>query len=106
MSRHIFIVRATVPDPTERESFDAWYSREHLPDAVKSFGCTRAWRFWSALDPSQHSAMYEFNDRESLDRGTTGEEMKRLVRDFDRDWPNIKRTRDILVQSEELSAST
>jgi hypothetical protein len=32
--------------------------------------------------------------------------MKRLVRDFDRDWPNIKRTRDILVQSEELAAST
>jgi hypothetical protein len=41
MPRHIFIVRATVPDPTERQSFDAWYSREHLPDAVKSFGCAR-----------------------------------------------------------------
>lgn len=104
MPRHIFIVRASVPDPAEREAFDAWYSREHLPDAVKSFGCMRAWRFWSVVDPSQHSAMYEFNDRESLDRGTTGEEMKRLVRDFDRDWPNIKRTRDILVQSENFSA--
>lgn len=102
MPRHIFIVRATIPDAAERESFDAWYSKEHLPDAVKSFGCNKAWRFWSAVDPSLHSAMYEFNDRETLDRAVMGEEMKRLVRDFERDWPNVKRTRDILVQSEEF----
>jgi hypothetical protein len=100
--RHIFIVRATVPDAAEREAFDAWYSREHLPDAVKSFGCNKAWRFWSAVDPSQHLAMYEFNDRETLDRATNGEAMKRLSCDFDRDWPSIKRARDILVQSEEF----
>ncbi len=106
MPRHIFIVRATVPDANERDSFDAWYSKEHLPDAVKSFGCNKAWRFWSAVDPSLHSAMYEFNDRDTLDRAATGEEMKRLIRDFDRDWPNIKRSRDILVQSEEFGALT
>jgi hypothetical protein len=26
--------------------------------------------------------------------------MKRLIRDFDRDWPDVKRTRDIMVQAE------
>lgn len=105
MPRHIFIVRAVIPDPAKRQAFDAWYSKEHLPDAVKTFGCTRAWRFWSAVDPSLHSAMYEFADRASLDLATGGDEMKRLIRDFDRDWPDIKRSRDILVQAEEWAAS-
>jgi hypothetical protein len=36
-----FIVRATVTDPAKRAAFDAWYSREHVPDAVKSFGATK-----------------------------------------------------------------
>lgn len=38
MTNCYFIVRATVSDPARRVAFDAWYSREHLPDAVKSFG--------------------------------------------------------------------
>jgi hypothetical protein len=47
-----FVVRATVADPAKRKAFDAWYSREHLPDASKSFGVSKAWRFWSLADPS------------------------------------------------------
>jgi hypothetical protein len=39
------VVRATVTDPARRQAFDAWYSREHLPDAVKSFGATKARRY-------------------------------------------------------------
>jgi hypothetical protein len=57
-----FVVRATVSDPARRKAFDAWYSREHLPDASKSFGVRKAWRFWSLADPSLHQAMYEFAD--------------------------------------------
>jgi hypothetical protein len=49
-----FIVRATVTDPAQRAAFDAWYSREHLPDAVKTFGAQKAWRFWSESDPAVH----------------------------------------------------
>ena len=101
---HILSIRATVPVESKRAAFDAWYSREHLPDAVKSFGCKRAWRYWLANDPAVHLAMYEFPDRASLDAAAGGEEMKRLVRDFDRDWPEVKRSREILVQAEEYSA--
>lgn len=50
-------------------------------------------------DESRRAA-YEFPDRASLDAAAGGEEMKRLIRDFDRDWPEVKRTRDILVQAE------
>jgi hypothetical protein len=41
MPAAFFVVRATVTDPAKREAFDTWYSREHLPDAMKSFGATR-----------------------------------------------------------------
>ena len=104
MASTYFIVRATVSDPAKRAAFDAWYSREHLPDAVKSFGAQKAWRFWSLTDPSLHQAMYQFADKASLDRAVNGEESKRLVDDFDRDWPDVTRTRELLVLAEEYGA--
>jgi hypothetical protein len=104
MPSAIFIVRATVTDPAKRAAFDTWYSREHLPDAVKSFGAERAWRYWSSTDPSLHQAMYQFADKASLDRAVGGDEMKRLVADFNRDWPDVTRTREVLVLAEEYAA--
>src|SRR5919198_6420349 len=68
MPATFFVVRATVSDPAKRQAFDAWYSREHLPDAVKSFGAVKAWRYWSLTDPSLHQAMYQFSDQAALDR--------------------------------------
>lgn len=47
-----FVVRATVADPSKRAAFDEWYRKEHLPDAAKAFGVTKARRFWSVNDPS------------------------------------------------------
>ena len=104
MPAAFFVVRATVPDPTKREAFDRWYQNEHLPDAAKSFGAKKAWRFWSLTDPSIHQATYEFADEASLDRAMKGEDQKRLVDDFNRDWPEIKRTRETLVLAEEFFA--
>ena len=95
-------VRATVTDPAKRQAFDAWYSREHLPDALKSFGAAKAWRYWSLTDPSLHHAMYQFSDQAALDRAMDGPHLKRLVADFDRDWPGVTRTREALVLAEEL----
>jgi len=101
-ARSLFVVRATVTDPAKRQAFDTWYSREHLPDAMKSFGAVKAWRYWSATDPSLHHAMYQFTDKTALDRAVEGPEMKRLVADFNRDWPDVTRTREVLVLAEEL----
>ncbi len=105
MPTAFFIVRATVSDPAPRAAFDAWYSREHLPDATKSFGATGAGRFWSLTDPSLHHAMYQFPDEASLDRAVNGAEMKRLVADFNRDWPDVSRTREALLLAEEAGAA-
>ncbi len=70
MPKALFVVRATVADAPKRAAFDAWYSREHLPDAVKSFGAEKAWRYWSLTDPALHHAMYQFSDEAALDRAT------------------------------------
>ena len=97
-----FIVRATVAEAAKREAFDKWYQTEHLPDAARSFAVKRAWRFWSLTDPSLHQATYEFADEASLERALKGEDMKRLVADFNRDWPTVTRTRETFVLAEEF----
>jgi hypothetical protein len=104
MPKAYFVVRATVADAAKRKAFDAWYRKEHLPDASKSFGVIRAWRFWSLADPSLHQATYEFADQASLDRAMKGEDLKRLVADFNRDWPDVTRTRETFVLAEEFAA--
>jgi len=104
MPKVYFVVRATVSDSTERAAFDDWCHREHLPDAAKAFGVTKAWRFWSVNDPSLHQASYEFADQAALDRAMSGEALKALVAEFDRCWPEVKRTREIFVLAEELGA--
>ena len=102
MPAAFFVVRATVTDPAKREAFGAWYSREHLPDAVKSFGAEKAWRYWSLTDPALHHAMYQFPDEAALERATKAPDMNRLIADFNRDWPDVTRTRETLVLAEEF----
>lgn len=97
MPAAFFVVRAIVTDPAKRAAFDRWYEREHLPDAVKAFGVAKAWRFWSLDDPSIHQAMYEFEDEAKLTAMLEGDVLKQLVADFNRDWPDVKRTRETLV---------
>ena len=104
MPAAFFTVRATVADPSKRAAFDTWYSREHMPDAVKSFGAEKAWRYWSLTDPGLHQATYRFADKASLERAVNGTEIKRLVADFNRDWPDVTRTRELLVLAEEYKA--
>ena len=104
MPAALFIVRATVTDASRRAAFDTWYETEHLPDAMKSFGVKQAWRFWSADDPALHLAMYRFDDQASLARATTGAEMARLIADFNRDWPQVTRTRETLLMAQEVTA--
>jgi hypothetical protein len=102
MPAAFFVVRATVTDPAKRAAFDKWYRTEHLPDATKSFSARKAWRAWSLTEPSLHLAIYQFDDEASLDRAMTSEDMKRLVADFNRDWPDVSRTRETFVLAEEF----
>jgi len=51
-----------------------------------------------------HQAIYEFKDEASLDRAMKGDDLKRLVADFNRDWPGVSRTRETFVLAGELTA--
>ena len=99
---HFLTVRSTVADASRRKAFDEWYAKEHLPDAVKSFGAEKGWRFWSVTDPSQHLATYQFTDLASLEKAMASSDMKRLVADFDRDFPGIPRTREVTALAQEM----
>ena len=47
-------------------------------------------------------ATYRFADRAALDHGTRPEVIQRLVADFDRDWPGVPRTREIMTLAQEF----
>jgi hypothetical protein len=104
MPSALFVVRSIVSDPAKRAAFDKWYSKEHLPDAMRVFGANKAWRAWSVNDPALHQATYQFADHAALDRAVNGDDMKGLVADFNRDWPDVTRTREIFVLAEEFGA--
>ena len=51
-----------------------------------------------------HQASYEFADRAALDRAMSGEALKTLVADFNRDSPDVTRTRETFALAEEFAA--
>ena len=90
------IVRAEVPE-ADRDAFDTWYETEHLPDAVKAFDATTAYRGWSDVDPGVHMAFYQFPDLERVRAVANSEEIKEMIKEFDRCWQDrVKRTREIV----------
>ena len=66
-----FMVRAQVPNESDRAKFDQWYGTHHLPLAMDKFHCEKGWRFWSRSDASVHYALYQFKDMEHCATGST-----------------------------------
>lgn len=98
------VVRAVVADPDDRAAFDTWYRHEHLPDALKAFSASAAWRGWSSTDPSIHCAYYRFASLEQLDGVMAGPAIKGLIAEFDRCWSGrVTRTREVLVVADEVA---
>ena len=101
MPKCFLVVRATVADPAQRVAFDRWYRDEHLPQALDVFRAEKGWRFWSETDPAVHQATYRFADRAALDRAIAPSNFKPLIDEFDRVFPGVPRTREILTLVEE-----
>jgi hypothetical protein len=90
------IVRAEV-DPSVHDQFDAWYQNEHLPDAVKAFRTLSAKRGWSSLDPNVHIAFYEFPDLDAANAIAGSDDIKALIKEFDRHWDGkVTRSREVV----------
>jgi hypothetical protein len=99
------IVRSVVSDPSLRAAFDHWYANDHLPWAIKAFGCQEAWRLKSETDAALHYAVYRFADADEIERALKSEPFKELVADYDRRWPSgVTRTREIVTLLQEMGA--
>ncbi len=97
MGQGILMVRAVIANPADRPSFDTWYEKEHLPDAVKTFNPLRAWRSWSQSDLSMHIAFYEFENAQQAEAILNTDGIKALIAEFDRAWGDkVSRTREVL----------
>ena len=103
MPRACFLVRATVAEPL-RDRFEHWYTTDHLPRALKDFRAEKGWRYWSLTEPGVHYAFYQFADEGALERIFGSAELKALVDDFNRNFPEVTRTWDKLVLAEERDA--
>ena len=90
------IVRAAVQQ-ADREAFDRWYEKEHLPDAKKAFAALSARRGWSEVTPGVHIALYEFRDLDHARQATGGDAIAALIAEFDRVWQDrVTREREIV----------
>jgi len=97
MSKAFFMVRAVVADPADRPTFDTWYEKEHLPDALAAFGVAHAWRCWSKTDPSLHFAFYEFPSLAAAEALPGSPALASMIKEFDRVWGSrVTRSREIL----------
>ena len=96
MAKAVFIVRAQVGE-ADRAAFDHWYATDHLPLAMRKFGCARGWRGWSKVDPAIHLAFYEFADMAQLDAVLNGPVIQQMIAEFDAAWgARVQRTREIV----------
>jgi hypothetical protein len=101
------MVRAVVREATDRPRFDRWYETEHLPDAVRAFGVARAWRCWSAIDPTVHYAFYEFPDLARAREVVEGPAIRPMIAEFDRVWGDrVTRSRELMGLAGEIGAAT
>lgn len=101
MPAAFLIVRAVVA-PRLRDTFDHWYSHDHLPWAIRVFKCEKGWRFWSETEQGVHYAVYRFADRAACDAALASEDFDELVADFNDNWKDgVTRSREIVTLAEE-----
>ncbi len=95
-TKGVFIVRAEVPE-ADRRAFENWYENEHLEEATDLFKATGAWRGWSRVDRSIHTAFYEFENINAAVAIQDSDALKFLVSKFDEAWgERVARTRDVI----------
>jgi hypothetical protein len=72
-----------------------------MPWALREVKCEKAWRFWSETEPAVHQATYQFASLDALEAARKSDGMKALVADFDKAFPTVTRSREVLTLAEE-----
>lgn len=98
MAKYFLVVRSVVP-AAHRGAFDDWYRTDHMPKSLGPLGALGGHRYWSDSEPSVHYAFYEFSDIETpraIKRRFDGPDGL-LMNEFSATWPDISRTREVIV---------
>ncbi len=89
------VVRSVVAQSADRAPFDRWYGSDHMPKALRLLGALEGWRFWSETEASVHYAVYRYASLEAL-QGRDDERRSTLMDEYERTWPGVTRTREVL----------
>ncbi len=84
MATALFTVRARIAPEREAE-FNEWYNHIHIPDVFTFGGVVSARRYKAFLpeDRFDYAAVYEFEDRATLERFVESEFLVRLRQEMD-----------------------
>ncbi|HUZ89480.1 MAG TPA: DUF4286 family protein [Candidatus Acidoferrales bacterium] len=89
----LYTVKSTISKQNEA-AYNKWYNEDHIPQFLAYPGVVSAHRFRSILgeDTYQYIALYEFQDERTLREMLDSAQMKDLKADFDRRFPESKRS--------------
>jgi antibiotic biosynthesis monooxygenase (ABM) superfamily enzyme len=89
----LYTVKSTISSEHEA-AYNSWYNEIHIPEFFGFPGVVSARRFRAILgeDEYQYITLYELKDEPTLRRLLGSEHMKKLKADFDRRFPESRRT--------------
>lgn len=82
------IVRANV-DPSVMDDFYQWYEQTHLPHVMEIPGIVKAYRTNWGRGPANWTALYEFDNEESVQRALTSPQATVARQDWERWLPHV-----------------
>ncbi|MGH7902966.1 MAG: DUF4286 family protein [Candidatus Dormibacteraceae bacterium] len=89
----LYIVKSTIGAASEA-AFNRWYNEVHVPQFLRHPGAVGARRLRAIAgeDTYQYATLYEFRDERAFHEMQESQLMKDLKADFDRAFPESRRT--------------
>lgn len=90
MATVLWINRATITAEHEKD-YNRWYNTEHCPDVLRFPGALSARRYRKILgdDRYQYMTIYEFENKEALERYRTSDRRQALMAEYDAKFGDV-----------------
>ena len=91
MATVLYTVKSTISKENEA-AYNKWYNEIHIPEFLSFPGVVSARRYRAVIGEDQYITLYEFQDEATLRRMLESDHMKNLKVDFDKRFPESKRS--------------